>query len=260
MRHCDYKQSQLGRTVPKVLDPNARGRTAVAHRTPLASSSASPCHAELTSIHHFPPSPSPNPIPCSFPPSNQATDVAAPAPGAAAAHHDDRAPLPAPASLQLGAPLRSQFPILDQTVNGHPLVYLDNAATSQKPHAVLRALSDCYQEYNANVHRGVHALSARATQEYEDARAKVAALIGARNSREVVITRNATEAINLVANTWGLQNIKPGDEVGGGAGRAGVEDGEGVGAGVSLRDPKRCTHVVWAGVGWGGVNGGCGGG
>ncbi|PNW75399.1 hypothetical protein CHLRE_12g525650v5 [Chlamydomonas reinhardtii] len=142
-----------------------------------------------------------------------ATDVAAPAPGAAAAHHDDRAPLPAPASLQLGAPLRSQFPILDQTVNGHPLVYLDNAATSQKPHAVLRALSDCYQEYNANVHRGVHALSARATQEYEDARAKVAALIGARNSREVVITRNATEAINLVANTWGLQNIKPGDEI-----------------------------------------------
>jgi cysteine desulfurase/selenocysteine lyase len=73
----------------------------------------------------------------------------------------------------MGAALRSQFPILDQEVNGRPLVYLDNAATSQKPKAVISAITDCYNGYNANVHRGVHALSARATQEYEDARAKV---------------------------------------------------------------------------------------
>ncbi|KXZ52773.1 hypothetical protein GPECTOR_8g162 [Gonium pectorale] len=123
------------------------------------------------------------------------------------------APAPAPSDTGLGAALRSQFPILDQEVNGRPLVYLDNAATSQKPRAVLDALSRCYAEYNSNVHRGVHTLSAKATQEYEAARAKVAGLIGARNCREVVITRNATEAINLVANTWGEQNIKEGDEI-----------------------------------------------
>ncbi|GFR43946.1 hypothetical protein Agub_g5085, partial [Astrephomene gubernaculifera] len=123
------------------------------------------------------------------------------------------APAPSPSQLPLGAALRPQFPILDQEVNGRPLVYLDNAATSQKPRAVLDAVAECYNRYNANVHRGVHALSAQATQQYEDARSKVATLINAPSSREVVITRNATEAINLVANTWGAQNIKQGDEI-----------------------------------------------
>ncbi|EFJ45490.1 hypothetical protein VOLCADRAFT_63817 [Volvox carteri f. nagariensis] len=122
-------------------------------------------------------------------------------------------PTPVPAQLALGAALRAEFPILDQKVNGLPLVYLDNAATSQKPRAVLDALSRCYTEYNANVHRGVHALSAKATNEYEEARAKVAAFIGASTSREVVIVRNATEGINLVSNTWGAANIKQGDEI-----------------------------------------------
>ncbi len=93
------------------------------------------------------------------------------------------------------------------------LVYLDNAATSQKPVAVLRAMEEYYGEYNSNVHRGVHALSARATQEYEEAREKVARFVGAASSREVVFTRNASEAINLVAYTWGLQNLREGDEV-----------------------------------------------
>ncbi|GIL46753.1 hypothetical protein Vafri_3659 [Volvox africanus] len=126
------------------------------------------------------------------------------------------APSSSPSSLSqlaLGAPLRAEFPILDQQVNGRPLVYLDNAATSQKPRVVLNAMSRCYTEYNANVHRGVHALSAKATQEYEQAREKVAAFIGASNCREVVIVRNATEGINLVANTWGAANIKQGDEI-----------------------------------------------
>ncbi|GIL98636.1 hypothetical protein Vretimale_3862 [Volvox reticuliferus] len=115
--------------------------------------------------------------------------------------------------LALGESLRAEFPILDQQVNGQPLVYLDNAATSQKPRVVLEAMSRCYTEYNANVHRGVHALSAKATQEYEQAREKVAVLIGASTCREVVIVRNATEGINLVANTWGSANIKQGDEI-----------------------------------------------
>ncbi|GLC37845.1 Cysteine desulfurase 1, chloroplastic [Pleodorina starrii] len=132
---------------------------------------------------------------------------------AAVADVDTASPAPAPSQVALGAPLRSEFPILDQEVNGRPLVYLDNAATSQKPRVVLDALSRCYTEYNANVHRGVHALSARATNEYEEARAKVATFINAPSSREVVIVRNATEAINLVANTWGSANIKQGDEI-----------------------------------------------
>lgn len=94
-----------------------------------------------------------------------------------------------------------------------PLVYLDNAATSQKPRAVIDTLEAYYTGYNANVHRGVHALSARATTEYEAARDKVAKFINASSCREVVYTRNASEAINLVAHTWGLANLKPGDEV-----------------------------------------------
>lgn len=105
------------------------------------------------------------------------------------------------------------MPILDQEVNGKPLVYLDNAATSQKPLAVIQAMDDYYRGYNSNVHRGVHYLSAKATTAYEDARAKVARFINAASDREIVFTRNASEAINLVAHTWGLSNLKPGDEV-----------------------------------------------
>lgn len=104
--------------------------------------------------------------------------------------------------------------MLHQRVHDRPLVYLDNAATSQKPRAVLDAMTRYYEEYNSNVHRGVHYLSARATDEYEAARHKVAQFINAASDREVVFTRNASEAINLVAYSWGLNNLTPGDEVG----------------------------------------------
>lgn len=100
-----------------------------------------------------------------------------------------------------------------QEVNGSKLVYLDSAATSQKPAAVLDALQNYYEFYNSNVHRGIHYLSAKATDEFELARKKVARFINASDSREIVFTRNATEAINLVAYSWGLLNLKPGDEV-----------------------------------------------
>ncbi|KAK4479407.1 hypothetical protein RD792_014920 [Penstemon davidsonii] len=100
-----------------------------------------------------------------------------------------------------------------QELNGKRLVYLDNAATSQKPTAVLNALRNYYESYNSNVHRGIHYLSAKATDEYELARQKVANFINASDSREIVFTRNATEAINLVAYSWGLANLKEGDEV-----------------------------------------------
>ncbi|PPE00990.1 hypothetical protein GOBAR_DD01953 [Gossypium barbadense] len=98
-------------------------------------------------------------------------------------------------------------------VNGSKLVYLDNAATSQKPTAVLKSLQNYYEAYNSNVHRGIHYLSAKATDEYELARKKVAAFINASDSAEIVFTRNATEAINLVAYSWGLSNLKPRDEI-----------------------------------------------
>ncbi|KAF3455258.1 hypothetical protein FNV43_RR05706 [Rhamnella rubrinervis] len=116
-------------------------------------------------------------------------------------------------SLTLGHFTRPDFPILNQEVNGSKLVYLDNAATSQKPTAVLKALQNYYEAYNSNVHRGIHFLSAKATEEYELARKKVASFINASDSREIVFTRNATEAINLVAYSWGLQNLKQDDEV-----------------------------------------------
>ncbi|KAL5752171.1 hypothetical protein ACOSP7_022347 [Xanthoceras sorbifolium] len=117
-------------------------------------------------------------------------------------------------SVSLGHITRPDFPILHQEVNGsRKLVYLDNAATSQKPVAVMKALQNYYEAYNSNVHRGIHFLSSKATEEYELARKKVAAFINASDSREIVFTRNATEAINLVAYSWGLSNLKPGDEV-----------------------------------------------
>nr|KJB83590.1 hypothetical protein B456_013G254300 [Gossypium raimondii] len=115
--------------------------------------------------------------------------------------------------VSLGQLTRPDFPILHQEVNGSKLVYLDNAATSQKPTAVLKSLQNYYEAYNSNVHRGIHYLSAKATDEYELARKKVAAFINASDSAEIVFTRNATEAINLVAYSWGLSNLKPRDEI-----------------------------------------------
>ncbi len=109
--------------------------------------------------------------------------------------------------------IRREFPALSQTVNGHPLVYLDSAATSQKPRAVLSTLEHYYQHDNANVHRGIHELSRRATIAYEEARAKVAAWINAPEADELVWTRGTTEAINLVATAWGLDNVGEGDEI-----------------------------------------------
>lgn len=111
------------------------------------------------------------------------------------------------------AALRADFPILDQEVFGHPLVYLDSAATSQKPRAVIEALDAYYRQDNANVHRGIYQLSERATAAYEGARAKVARLIGAPDPRTIIWTRNATESINLVAATWGRRHIERGDPI-----------------------------------------------
>ncbi len=115
-------------------------------------------------------------------------------------------------SLDVAA-LRREFPTLDQEVNGKPLVYLDNAATSQKPHAVLEAVDAYYEHDNANVHRGIHELSRRATLGYEEARAKVARYVNAADPAEVVWTRGTTEAINLVASAWGLDGLREGDEI-----------------------------------------------
>ncbi|MGQ0813829.1 MAG: cysteine desulfurase [Gemmatimonadota bacterium] len=109
--------------------------------------------------------------------------------------------------------LREQFPLLAQESNGYPLAYLDNAATSQKPQAVLDAVHHFYTEDNANVHRGLYELSRRATERYEEARRTAARFINAADASEVIWVRGATEAINLVAMTWGWQNLKPGDEI-----------------------------------------------
>jgi cysteine desulfurase / selenocysteine lyase len=116
-------------------------------------------------------------------------------------------------TLSLADKVRVDFPILNQKVNDRPLVYLDSAATSQKPQVVIDALSDYYQRYNSNVHRGVHTLSGLATDAYEAARQKVAKFVNAADEREIIYTRNATEAINLVAYSWGLGNLQTGDEV-----------------------------------------------
>jgi len=101
--------------------------------------------------------------------------------------------------------IRRDFPILSRQINGKPLVYLDNAATSQKPKQVIKAVSEYYRRHNANVHRGIHTLAEEATNSYEEARKKVARFINARSEREVVFVRNATEAINLVAYAWGKE-------------------------------------------------------
>ncbi|KAJ1273836.1 hypothetical protein BS78_05G015600 [Paspalum vaginatum] len=115
--------------------------------------------------------------------------------------------------FSLGDRTRVDFPILHQEFDGNKLVYFDNGATSQKPSIVMETLDEYYRSYNSNVHRGIHALSAKATDAYEAARRKVANFLNAADSREIVFTRNATEAINLVAYSWGLSNLKLGDEV-----------------------------------------------
>jgi len=109
--------------------------------------------------------------------------------------------------------IRSDFPILDQQVHGHPLVYLDNAASSQKPRAVIQTLSRYYERDNSNVHRALHELSNRATEAFEAARKKAAHFIGAASEDEIIFTRGTTEGINLVANTWGPQNLRAGDVI-----------------------------------------------
>src|SRR3989442_4121149 len=108
---------------------------------------------------------------------------------------------------------RADFPILDQEVHGRPLIYFDNAATTQKPQIVLEALRRYYEHDNANVHRGIHELSNRATAAFEAARARAAKFINARSADEIVFTRRTTEGINLVATAWGSNNIKTGEKI-----------------------------------------------
>jgi len=109
--------------------------------------------------------------------------------------------------------LRADFPILNQQVHGKPLVYFDNAATSQKPRAVIDALAHYYERDNANVHRGIHELSNRSTNAYEAARARAAKFINAKSADEIIFTRGTTEGINLAAATWGVKNLKSGDVI-----------------------------------------------
>ena len=109
--------------------------------------------------------------------------------------------------------IRKDFPILDQAVHGHPLVYLDNAASSQKPRAVIDAISRFYSSDYSNIHRGVHQLSERSTRRYEEARVKVKHLINAADTREIIFVRGTTEAINLVAQTYGRVHVNPGDNI-----------------------------------------------
>src|SRR5215470_1403613 len=109
--------------------------------------------------------------------------------------------------------IRQDFPVLKQTIHGKPLVYLDNAATAQKPRAVIDAIVKFYEVDCANIHRGVHELSQRSTAAYEETRSKVRRFLNARSNHEIVFVRGTTEGINLVTQTWGRANLKPGDEV-----------------------------------------------
>ncbi len=118
-----------------------------------------------------------------------------------------------PTSQPDWAKIRADFPVLDQQVHAHPLVYLDNAATSQKPRVVLDTLSHYYERDNSNVHRGIHELSNRATAAYEAARVRSAKYLNARSSKEIIFTRGTTEGINLVANAWGGKFLQPGDKI-----------------------------------------------
>ena len=123
-----------------------------------------------------------------------------------AAHGEERAALDV-------ARVRADFPILSRTVRGRPLVYLDNAATAQKPAAVIECVDRYYREYNANIHRGVHTLSEEATAAYEGARKRIGRFINAGSPREVIFVRGTTEAINLVAQSWGRSRLGRGDEI-----------------------------------------------
>lgn len=109
--------------------------------------------------------------------------------------------------------IRSDFPILSREINGNPLIYFDNAATTQKPYSVIKAINDYYSDSNANVHRALHVLAERATSGYENARVRVAKFINAPSSEEIVLTSGATASINLVAHSWGRKFLKPGDEI-----------------------------------------------
>lgn len=109
--------------------------------------------------------------------------------------------------------IREQFPALSQTINQQPLIYLDSAATTQKPQVVIDAISQYYSKQNANVHRGSHSLTANATSQFEAARDKVAQFIGATSSKEIIWTRGATEALNLIAQTYARSTLQPGDEI-----------------------------------------------
>ncbi|MBI2079987.1 aminotransferase class V-fold PLP-dependent enzyme, partial [Candidatus Micrarchaeota archaeon] len=109
--------------------------------------------------------------------------------------------------------IREDFPILSTKVNGKPLVYLDSAATSQKPIQVLQRVREFYTNCNANVHRGVYKISEQATEDYENSRKNIADFIGCKNPAELIFTRNATEGINLVAYAWGEENINQGDKI-----------------------------------------------
>src|SRR3954470_17227164 len=108
--------------------------------------------------------------------------------------------------------IRGDFPILNRQVHGKPLIYLDSAATSQKPQAVIDAITRFYAEHNANIHRGIHALAEEATVQYERTRQHVARFIGARSARTIVFTKNTTESVNLVAHGWGRRNVREGDD------------------------------------------------
>ena len=109
--------------------------------------------------------------------------------------------------------IRKDFPILNEKVNGKGLIYLDNAATSQKPKEVIDSLVSYYEKYNSNVHRGVHTLSIKATDEFEKSRTKIQKFINAKSSNEIIFTRNASESLNLIAYSWGKNNISSGDEI-----------------------------------------------
>jgi cysteine desulfurase/selenocysteine lyase len=115
-------------------------------------------------------------------------------------------------SIQVNA-IRNLFPILHQEVNGHPLIYFDNAATTQKPVAVLDAIQQYYEKDNSNIHRGAHTLADRATRQYEETRESVRSLLNAREAAEVIFTKGTTESINLVAKTFGSKFIQKGDEI-----------------------------------------------
>ena len=115
--------------------------------------------------------------------------------------------------MSLPSDLKSNFPLLSQTINGHQIVYLDSAASSQKPDVVIEAMNNYYRTINANVHRGAYQIAAEATEAMEQARAKLATFIGAPSANEIVFTKNATESFNLIARSWGGQNLGPNDVV-----------------------------------------------